>query len=52
MNFNFETIGYKDSSAHELLSKKFATFVTFYGQKWRPIFAPINILDVIFGHET
>ena len=21
-----------------------------YGQKWGPIFAPINTLDVIFGH--
>ena len=49
MNFNFERIGYKNSSAHELLSKK---IVTFCGQKWRQIFEPIKTLDVIFGHET
>ena len=52
MNFNFETIGYKTSSAHELLSKKYATFFTLHGQKWRQIFEPIKTLDVIFGHET
>ena len=52
MNFNFETIGYKNSSAHELLSKKYATFFTFYGQKWRQIFEPIKTLGVIFEHET
>jgi len=33
MNFNSEKIGYKNSSAHELLSKKDATFFTFHGQK-------------------
>ena len=52
MIFNLETIGYKNSSAHELLSKKYATFVTFHGQIWRQIFEPIKTLDVIFGHET
>ena len=52
MNLNFETIGFRNSSAHELLSKKYATFVTFHGQKWRQIFEPIKTLDVIFGHET
>ena len=52
MNFNFETIGYKNSSAHELLSKKYAPLVTFHGQKSRQIFEPIKTLDDIFGHET
>ena len=52
MNFNFEGIGYKNSSAHDLLSKKYATFFTFHDQKWRRIFEPIETLDVIFGHET
>ena len=52
MNFDSEKIGFKNSSAHELLSKKYATFFTIYGQKWRQIFEPIKTLDVIFGHET
>ena len=52
MNFNSEKIGYKNSSAHEFLSKKYATFFTIHGQKWRQIFEPIKTLDVIFGHET
>ena len=52
MIFNFETISYKNSSAHEDLSKKYAIFVTFHGQKWRQIFEPIKSLDIIFGHET
>ena len=29
MNFNFETIGKKNSSAQELLSKKYAHFSSF-----------------------
>ena len=29
MNFNFETIGYKNSSAHEHLSKKYSIFIRF-----------------------
>ena len=29
MNFNSEKIGYKNSSAHELLAKKYATFLLF-----------------------
>ena len=52
MNFNSEKNGYKISSAHERLSKKYATFFTIHGQKWRQIFEPIKTLDVIFGHET
>ena len=52
MNFNSEKIGYKNSSAHEFLSKKYATFFTIHGQKWRQIFEQIKTLDVIFGHET
>ena len=52
MNFNSEKNIYKNSSAHELLSKKYATFFTIYGQKWREIFEPIKTLDVIFDHET
>ena len=52
MNFNSENIGYKISSAHELIYKKYATFFTIHGQKWRQIFEPIKMLDVIFGHET
>ena len=52
MNFNSEKIGYKNSSAHELLSKKYATFCAINGQKWRQIFEPIKTLDVIFGHES
>ena len=52
MNFKFETIGYKNSSAHEFLSKNHAIFFKFHGQKWRQIFEPIKTLDVIFGRET
>ena len=52
MKFNSEKIGHKNSSARELLSKKYATFFTIHGQKWRQIFEPIKTLDVIFGHET
>ena len=52
MDFNFETIGYKNSSAHELLSKIHATFFMFHGQKRRQIFEPIKTLDAIFGNET
>ena len=33
MNFYFETISDENSSAHELLSKKYAIFFTFHGQK-------------------
>ena len=51
MNFNSEKNGYKNSSAHELLSKKFAAFFTFYGQKWRQAFWLVHKFDVIFGHE-
>ena len=40
MNFNSEKIGYKNLSAHEFLSKKYA------------IFEPVKTLDVIFGHES
>ena len=29
MNFNFETIGYKNSSAHEHHSKKYSIFLRF-----------------------
>ena len=29
MNFNFETIDYKNSSAHEHLSKKYSIFLRF-----------------------
>ena len=32
MNFNFETIGYNNSSAHELLSNKFAKFLCFMAE--------------------
>ena len=52
MNFNFETIGYKNSCAHELLSKKYAIFFTFHGQKWRQGIGLVQKFDVIFGHET
>ena len=52
MHFNFEAIGYNNSSAHELLSKKYATFVTVHGQKWRQNFEPIKIFSIMFGHET
>ena len=43
MDFNSEKIGYKNSSVHELLSKKYATFFTFHGKKWRQIFEPIKL---------
>ena len=49
MNFNSEKIGYKISSAHERLSKKYALFFTIHGQKWRRIFEPIKTLDVILA---
>ena len=52
MNFNSAKNGYKILSAHERLSKTYATFFTIHGQKWRQIFEPIKTLDVIFGHET
>lgn len=52
MNSNFETIWNKNSSAHELLSKKYSLFFTFHGQKWCQIFEPIKTLGVIFGNET
>ena len=52
MNFNSETIGNKNSSAHEILSEKYATFVTFHGQKWRQGFWLVQEFDVIFGRET
>ena len=52
MSSNSEKIGYKNSSAQTLLSKKCATFFTIHGQKWRQIFEPIKTLDIIFGHET
>ena len=49
MNFNSEKIGYEISSAHERLSKKYATFFTIHGQKWRQIFERIKTLDVILA---
>ena len=52
MNFDFETIGYKNSSAHDLLSNKYAIFFKFHGQKCRQILEPIKTRDVIFGHEA
>ena len=51
MNFNSETIGNKNSSVHELLSKKYAILFTFHGQKWRQGFWLVQNFDVIFGHE-
>ena len=54
MNFNFETVGYKNSSAQELLSKKYATFFTFHGQKWCQgskfwrHFCPWNVTNVAY----
>ena len=42
MNFNSEKFGYKNSSAPERLSKKYATFFTIHGQEWRQIFEPIK----------
>ena len=52
MNINFERIGNKNSSVYGILSKNFAYFFSFHGQKGRQIFEPIKIVDVIFGHET
>ena len=49
MNFNSEKNGYKISNAHELLSKKYATFFTIHGQKWRQIFEPIKTLRVLMN---
>ena len=46
MNFNFETIGNKNSSALELLSTKYATFYTIHDQKWSQIFEPIKTVEV------
>ena len=43
MNFNSEKIGYKISSAHECLSKKYPTFITIHDQKLRQIYEPIKI---------
>ena len=40
MNFNFEPLCCKNSSATLLLSKKYA------------MIEPIKTFDVIFGHET
>ena len=52
MNFNSEKISYKNSSAHELSSKKYATFSTIHDQKWRQAFWLVKKFDVIFGHES
>ena len=52
MNFKFETIGYKNSSAHDFLSKNHAIFFTFHGQKLRQGLWLVQKFDVIFGHET
>ena len=52
MNFNIETIGYKNSSAHELLSKKYAIFFAFHGRKRRQGFWLVQKFDVIFGHKN
>ena len=52
MNFNFETTNMLkeleslESSATELLSKKYAIFVMFHGQKWRQMFGPIKTLEI------
>ena len=48
---HYEKIGYKNLSAHELLSKKYATFFTIHDQKWRQAFLLVQKFDVIFGHE-
>ena len=50
MIFNSEN-GYKNLSAHELLSKKYARFFMFHGQKWRQAFWLVQKFDVIFAHE-
>ena len=53
MNFNFETIGNKYSSAHDLLPiKDPILFFPFHGQKCRQNFEPTKTVDIIFGHET
>ena len=52
MIFNSEKIANKNSSAHELLSKKYGTFFTFHGQKWRQAFWLVQKFDVIFDHES
>ena len=52
MNFNFVSIGNKNSSAQELLSEKYATYFTLHGQKWRQGFWLVHKFDVIFGRET
>ena len=49
MNFNFEKIGYKNSIAHELLSKKYAIFFYIHGQKWSQGFWLIQKFDVILA---
>ena len=51
MNFSFETIGIKNSSAHELLAKNHPIFFSFYGRKWSQVFEPIQTVDVIFEPE-
>ena len=38
MNFNSEKIGYMNSSAHDFLSKKYATFLTIHAKKWGQAF--------------
>ena len=43
MNFNSEKIGYKNSSAHELLSKKYATF-------WR--FLDFQAITLAMSHDA
>ena len=50
MDFNSEKIVCKISSAHELLSKKYATFFTIHDQKWRQAFWLVQKFDVIFGN--
>ena len=49
MNFNSAKNGYKILSAHERLSKTYATFFTIHGRKWRQIFEPIKTLDVFLA---
>ena len=51
MNFNFDTIGYKNSSAHELSSKKYATFDCPRDRKgfdWFKNFWPCNVKNVAY----
>ena len=45
MNFHSEKIGHKNSSAHELLSKKYFTFFTIHCQEWRQIFEPTKTIS-------